>query len=154
MTSVHSSLSLLRQQRVAATDMPHVRTYTSRRAAAAAARPTAAAASEEPPDDGPLADDDFVYFGLRLLIFGAAARSLCFALSVLYISDPILLSSSRMMMIKLSWTAIKSCSRNEQRTSKEGTRFSGYCIWRKWFLSMSAAATTTTAVVVLCRDIL
>ena len=92
MTSVHSSLSLLRQQRVAATDMPHVRTYTSRRAAAAAARPTAAAASEEPPDDGPLADDDFVYFGLRLLIFGAAAlRSLCFALSVLYISDPILL---------------------------------------------------------------
>ena len=152
MTSVHSSLSLLRQQRVAATDMPHVRTYTSRRAAAAAARPTAAAASEEPPDDGPLADDDFVYFGLRLLIFGAAAlRSLCFALSVLYISDPILLSSSRMMMIKLSWTAIKSCSRNEQRTSKEGTRFSGYCIWRKWFLSMSAAATTA---VVLCRDIL
>ena len=152
MTSVHSSLSLLRQQRVAATDMPHVRTYTSRRAAAAAARPTAAA-SEEPPDDGPLADDDFVYFGLRLLIFGAAAlRSLCFALSsVLYISDPILLSSSRMMMIKLSWTAIKSCSRNEQRTSKEGTRFSGYCIWRKWFLSMSAAATTA---VVLCRDIL
>ena len=70
--------------------MPHVRTYTSRRAAAAAARPTASA-SEEPPDDGPLADDDFVYFGLRLLIFGAAARSLCFALSVLYISDPILL---------------------------------------------------------------
>ena len=90
MTSVHSSLSLLRQQRVAATDMPHVRTYTSRRAAAAAARPTAA--SEEPPDDGPLADDDFVYFGLRLLIFGAGAlRSLCFALPVLYISDPILL---------------------------------------------------------------
>ena len=143
MTSVHSSLSLLRQQRVAATDMPHVRTYTSRRAAAAATRPTAAAVSEEPPDDGPLADDDFVYFGLRLLIFGAAARSLCFALSVLYISDPILLSSSRMMMIKLSWTAIKSCSRNNS-----GQRRNSF--FR--LLHMEKVVSESAATAVLCRD--
>ena len=84
-------------------------------------------------------------------LFSELRRGAYASLSRFYISA--ILSSSRMMMIKLSWTAIKSCARNEQWTSKEGTRFSGYCIWRKWFLSMSAAA-TTTAVVVLCRDIL